>query len=1801
MDEALRVASSTYVQREQRRHRRSSSRDIGSPQRVNIKRFNHIDDGEEQRSRGTSKDFSEPPFAPPSASVPPTAVRRVPARPSPLRSRSGPSTLDSTDGLFPPRLRLQTPSVAATSSAAAGVDLGALARSTAPSPSVSFALNNTARLSVASLQHALAELAAGASLPVRAITVEHSFGDVGRLGERLSRLESELGAAVAECAAKGERIARYEEMHAVMRLHGDTGNGSSGPTMALWPERGVPSEAAAAAMGAAQSTGHVCMYQRTILGLNAEVEVLGARAEQAEATLAELEDPAATIAELRGKLAAARDALAANEEAHAVAMERTQRSAAATQASAAAEAQVAAESAAAEARASVEKRNAFLLARFIAMMRNRCVVRCFESLQEFAGVRRRARRVMQRLVNRVKKDGLARAIAAWRQHLASIMVARQQEEERAALQRDMAQERERLLGDAQRSLDAQREQIIHMQTARVVARWRNGTMVRILHAWRSDAAEAKRHRNLLARFVAQMRQRCVVSCFENWNDFTGTRQRARRAMRSMIARVTRRGLSKGMGTWKWAMAERLAQDARQLEQVAKRSCAEAQAVRDEVQTREESRKVLLLARFIATMRSRTVVRCFENWSANAAERKRNRWLVTRFVATMRNRTAVRCFTAWASYVAMRKRARRVMQRLLDRVERGGLMRAMTSWRFHLTALALEDARANAKAQADAERVRVAIEVEEQRTRIIEQQTARVVARWRNGTMVRILHAWRADAAEAKRHRNLLARFVAQMRQRCVVSCFENWNDFTGTRQRARRVMNGLINRVERGRLVHGLTAWRRFTTAVQLEETVAAFEEKLEAERSSLSADQQELRAKIAREREALQEREATRQEGVVAKVIARMRQQCASSAFQGWHSAVLERKRNRWLVTKFVATMRDRTAVRCFTAWGGFARRRVSARRVMQRLVDRVEKGGLMRALTSWRFHLAGIALVDERKRLRQLAEEEQGAQRMKIIEQQTARVVARWRNGTMVRILHAWRVDAAEAKRHRNLLARFVGLMRNRIAARLMGRWADFVNERKRARAVVARALRRMQAGDLVAGMAAWKHHIFVLARLAQQSQALKELRAEREKIMAREATRQEGVVAKVIARMRQQCASSAFQGWHSAVQERKRNRWLVTKFVATMRNRTVVRCFTAWAGYMALRERSRRVLHRLTATKASRGLAKALASWKLALAYIDAQGEIELERVRVQEEAEEELEAQRLQLLEGQAKRVMARWRNGTMVRILHAWRADAAEAKRHRNLLARFVAQMRQRCVVSCFENWDASVRIRQRARRMMRRMINRVEKGGLVRAIASWRRCLAIMDTEHAVATSVAVLSADHKRLVAEAQGEAKRISQQRRQAFLARTGARITYGSLAMCFDKWRRQMEALRRQEAGATRLILHATNRKLSNAWRMWWGILVQRQRRSEAATAKAVRALHARRRMQLMLAMARWRFAWRQDSATQRAKAAAKRSIMRVVNRDRAVLTAAVGKWRTVTALEYDAREALSRAEKRRVSDTQQLHNALLLERERSVGTSERLTARVMANWQGDRQARIFHAWAALARRAGSRRRKVKMALDRMNNNARSMRLAWAKLSGVHMTKVRRESMMSQAKANALAEQNKAQLQEMRVMMAQAEVSKCILTGLRSDLRCHLPHLPCSYNRYPPVARCPRPCSTAAMRVRCHTCCANGATRRCRSFGARGRPSSGAYSIGACPDTLGGLFLAPPTPRAALPLTRSASCRPAAPRLRNAQRAQAPCRGAHPSKAAEPTFHQGHSDLEARHHRRESRGAAGAGSGSRRCFCF
>ena len=121
------------------------------------------------------------------------------------------------------------------------------------------------------------------------------------------------------------------------------------------------------------------------------------------------------------------------------------------------------------------------------------------------------------------------------------------------------------------------------------------------------------------------------------------------------------------------------------------------------------------------------------------------------------------------------------------------------------------------------------------------------------------------------------------------------------------------------------------------------------------------------------------------------------------------------------------------------------------------------MRAMTSWRFHLAGIALVDERKRLRQLAEEEQGAQRLKIIEQQTARVVARWRNGTMVRILNAWRSDAAEAKRHRNLLARFVGLMRNRTAARLMGRWADFVNERKRARAVVARALRRMQASGV------------------------------------------------------------------------------------------------------------------------------------------------------------------------------------------------------------------------------------------------------------------------------------------------------------------------------------------------------------------------------------------------------------------------------------------------------------------------------------------------------------------------------------------------------------------------------------------------------------------------------------------------------------------------------------------------------------------------------------------------------------------
>ena len=84
-------------------------------------------------------------------------------------------------------------------------------------------------------------------------------------------------------------------------------------------------------------------------------------------------------------------------------------------------------------------------------------------------------------------------------------------------------------------------------------------------------------------------------------------------------------------------------------------------------------------------------------------------------------------------------------------------------------------------------------------RRLRRAMRKISARWTNGSLVRVLYAWREDVVQERHHRVILARFGKKMRNQLANASFATWSWFRSERQRFRKLAFRIFGRVVSGK------------------------------------------------------------------------------------------------------------------------------------------------------------------------------------------------------------------------------------------------------------------------------------------------------------------------------------------------------------------------------------------------------------------------------------------------------------------------------------------------------------------------------------------------------------------------------------------------------------------------------------------------------------------------------------------------------------------------------------------------------------------------------------------------------------------------------------------------------------------------------------------------------------------------------------------------------------------------------------------------------------------------------------------
>jgi hypothetical protein len=286
------------------------------------------------------------------------------------------------------------------------------------------------------------------------------------------------------------------------------------------------------------------------------------------------------------------------------------------------------------------------------------------------------------------------------------------------------------------SLQHQREQMIEQRACQVLRRWKNALLYRVFDGLLRYAEESKRNRYLVSKFVQTWKLKGVRACVNRWGEFTEERQLCRRVMQKLIGRYSKQGLLAGWIRWRewwynWRSWIQSVETARAAHEAGEHAALEEKKVREQQLDLTAKHEQLRLMFF-----DKCAALGFLN---------------------QQKKLVARVWRAWMQFRVMEQAER---QKGADMVRAQGLEE----------------------------------QVAKQRQQMIESKSRQVLMRWKNMLLYKCFDGMRKFAAEEKRSKYLVGKFVTNMKLRGARSCYNRWTELAYERQLCRRVMKKLIGR-----------------------------------------------------------------------------------------------------------------------------------------------------------------------------------------------------------------------------------------------------------------------------------------------------------------------------------------------------------------------------------------------------------------------------------------------------------------------------------------------------------------------------------------------------------------------------------------------------------------------------------------------------------------------------------------------------------------------------------------------------------------------------------------------------------------------------------------------------------------------------------------------------------------------------------------------------------------------------------------------------------------------------------------------
>ncbi|KAL4141048.1 hypothetical protein PRNP1_014170 [Phytophthora ramorum] len=568
------------------------------------------------------------------------------------------------------------------------------------------------------------------------------------------------------------------------------------------------------------------------------------------------------------------------------------------------------------------------------------------------------------------------------------------------------------------------------------------------------------------------------------------------------------------------------------------------------------------------------------------------------------------------------------------------------------------------------------------------QTQQILARMRQIGVLKCFNSWKEKAREKSLRKIALLHAVNRIRNRGVARCFTQWAAFWQQRASLRQGIDVMAKCAMKQQAFFMFRSWRE--RVVQL---------KIEAQTRQQELIQKAWESRLAQ-----------------AKWDLTFQREC----FSRWHDAVLRRQRQDAVVKKCLARIKNGSLARVLGSWREFVESRKTQRELVRRWVGRCHAGVLQRAWNRWQRQIVlkeqqilMLQLQEQRDaELEKLAtefEEYRKAQQLLLQEAEQAQTqqenklqatnarlyeeakraqrltgavemlcMTRERGSTLVRCFKAWQKVVRQAVYARRLVHDFQTAVKAHHTRAILSKWKRFSTQQKRLKAVHRtiqscfsrwwqtqcleawkEARRRRRAVQVFSTLFVRNSETYICRGIVSEWRKLARrngsLRWTLEKIWlgsvhakmrqqfthwaaltraeaAKEQVEKRNVAltairAKVWWKQSVSTMRCCFSEWKDTVKRRKTRRQAERKLMLFQQTRVAQLCFSAWAGFVLLqvREEERNQRFRCWIRKfLRRKQERAMALWKMLLIRNQLCALNELKKLKSAQQ--EELERQR-----------------------------------------------------------------------------------------------------------------------------------------------------------------------------------------------------------------------------------------------------------------------------------------------------------------------------------------------------------------------------------------------------------------------------------------------------------------------------------------------------------------------------------------------------------------------------------------------